>query len=220
MTTRLRFGLLLLALCAFAPLAKAIPVSQKEFDLVLKRSPDATRGATLYETCAACHGERGGGLDDGSVPAIAGQPFAVLAKQLVDFRHGVRSDPHMQHFSDTRHLAYSQDVADVALYVSRLPPRVSGDDISAEIKSQGAKLYTRACKRCHGATAEGNGDELAPRLAGQHADYIVRQLHDAVDGKRPAMTRTHAALLSGVPREQVAALATFLSSTGSGTTRD
>ena len=53
-------------------------------------TPNAAHGATLFETCAACHGRDGLGTSDGTVPAIAGQHGSVLLKQLVDFRHNQR----------------------------------------------------------------------------------------------------------------------------------
>lgn len=220
MNRYMKCAALALLLGAMAPWAGAVPVAQKELDLVLKRTPDATRGARLYETCSACHGPNAQGVSDGTVPTIAGESYTVLAKQLVDFRAGVRPDPRMQHFSDTQHLAYSQDIADVSLYVSRLPPRSSHGDAAAEVRERGAALYARTCQRCHGAAAQGKEDELAPRLAGQHADYIVRQLRYAVDGTRPLMTPTHSKALKEISQGDVAAVAAFLSSMGSAPSHD
>ena len=36
------------------------------------------------------------------------------------------------------------------------------------------QLYDKSCASCHGN--DGHGTDALPRLAGQHADYIVRQL--------------------------------------------
>ncbi|HEY8507003.1 MAG TPA: c-type cytochrome [Steroidobacteraceae bacterium] len=98
-------------LVVWAAAAYATPRAQREFDYVLRRTPDPTNGAEIYQTCAACHGVDGSGTSDGAVPAVAGQAFTVIAKQLVDFRVGARVDERMAHFTDVRHLAYSQDIS-------------------------------------------------------------------------------------------------------------
>jgi cytochrome c553 len=213
--TRIRFSMHLV--CGLAALAAtwgdaSAATKSRELDLVLARTPDPSHGAKLYETCAACHGTRGEGLSDGSVPAIAGQSFTVVAKQLVDFRSGRRSNRRMQHFADTTHLSYSQEVADVAAYVSQLAPRappVPGVDAGAP---RGSIVYIRKCERCHGAMAEGIEAGLAPRLAGQHTEYLVRQLTDAAAGVRPAMKQAHAGIIDSLSPDDIAAVAASLSS--------
>jgi cytochrome c553 len=196
--------------------AAAVPVAQREFDWVLKRTPDARKGAKLYDTCAACHGRQGEGVSDGTVPAIGGQHFTVLAKQLVDFRTGFRADPRMKHFSDGRFLAYSQDIADVATYISQLPapdPKVPTPNATS---LRGAQRYQQLCARCHGAAAEGKADTLAPRLAAQHSAYLIRQLEDANSGYRQPMEEAHIHLLKGLSTEEVAEIAGFVSALKTG----
>jgi cytochrome c oxidase subunit 2 len=206
---RIAYGLVLVA-----PVLHVVWAAGESRDLaaVLDRTPDLVHGAKLYETCAACHGTQGQGASDGSVPAVAGQPFSVVAKQLVAFRTGDRADPRMQHFANTMHLSYSQEVADVAAYVSRLTPLTtpaSGSDNAGG--SRGAIIYIRKCERCHGALAEGNEAGFAPRLAGQHAGYLARQLSAGVD-VRPALKEAHKGVADALSREDIAALAATLSS--------
>ncbi|MEJ1961668.1 MAG: c-type cytochrome [Gammaproteobacteria bacterium] len=190
----------------------AVPVAQQEFGFVLKRTPDAAHGAVLYETCAACHGKNGAGVNDGTVPALAGQSFNVIAKQLVDFRAGVRGDARMAHFSDTRHLAFSQHIADVAAYIAALPSPARNAVPDGQDPKRGQPVYARLCARCHGASAEGNENTLAPRLASQHFDYLIRQLDDATQGRRSTMESSHTSLVSSLPREDITAVAAFLTS--------
>jgi len=181
----------------------------RELDAVLGRVADPEHGKQLYESCAACHQRNGQGIANGTVPAIAGQPFAVIAKQLTDFRHGTRLDPLMQHFTDTTHLSYSQEIADVASYISRMPPRVGAADPAAS-GGHGTMIYERKCERCHGPVAEGNDAGFAPRLAGQHADYLIRQLtYEA--SIRPALKDAHAGIDSNLSRDDIAVLARTLS---------
>lgn len=189
---------------------RAVPVAERELDWVLKRTPDPAKGAKLYETCLACHGVAGEGVADGTVPAIGGQHFTVLAKQLVDFRSGWRPDPRMKHFSDVRFLAYSQDIADVATYISRLSGRNPKPEPAGTDSARGAMLYARNCARCHGDQAEGNPDELTPRLASQHAEYLSRQLEDAAAQWRKPLAEAHGRL-SKMSAADTAAVLTFVS---------
>jgi cytochrome c553 len=206
-------SLLLIVSAATAMVSSAWPASPSvDLARVLARPPDVANGAKLYETCAACHGTQGQGVGDGTVPAIAGQPVSVIAKQLVDFRTGKRVDPRMQHFADTTHLSYSQEVADVAAYVSRLePPTSSAASDTDAGGGRGAALYIRRCERCHGAMAEGNDAGFAPRLANQHADYLKRQLSEGAD-TRPAMKTAHASVADALTSDNIAVLAATLSS--------
>jgi cytochrome c oxidase subunit 2 len=192
----------------FAGTVCAQPGSQ-ELNAVLSRAGDVEHGKKLYETCVACHGARGEGVADGTVPAIAAQPVAVLAKQLTDFRRGARLDPRMQHFSDTTHLSYSQEIADVASYISKMPPRVGVAQPSAT-DGRGAMIYERKCERCHGSGAEGSDVGFAPRLAGQHAEYLIRQLTND-KSVRPALKDAHAGTAASLSRDEIAALAKTLS---------
>jgi cytochrome c553 len=203
-------SLLAIALLAASAAALAVPVTKREFDQVLKRTPDATNGERLYETCAACHGANGEGVSDGSVPSLAGQSFAVIAKQIVDFRVGQRTDPRMVHFTNTRHLAYSQHVADVAAYIAAFPQPSAK---TAPPAGRGAMLYVRACERCHGPTGAGGEDTLVPRVSGQHYEYLLRQLDDALSGRRPTLVESHAALVRSLSRDDLGSIAAHLAST-------
>jgi len=51
---------------------------------------DATRGATLYTTCAACHGSRGEGNAALQAPKLAGQSDWYLVRQLDKYLSGAR----------------------------------------------------------------------------------------------------------------------------------
>jgi cytochrome c553 len=154
----------------------------------------------------------GEGASDGTVPVLAGQPYTVIAKQIVDFRAGVRGDPRMAHFTDRRHLAFSQPIADVAMYIARLPAPRAKVPPASESVVHGAMLYARACERCHGVSAEGKEDTLAPRLASQHFGYVLQQLNDAAEGRRPPMAETHTNLVRDLRSGDLKAVAAFLTS--------
>lgn len=179
-----------LLLCAAS--AVAVQAQQREIDYVQGLKPDPVRGARSYETCAACHGRKGEGVSDGTVPAIGGQHYMVLVKQLADFRADVRTDLRMKHFSDTSHLAYSQEIADVASYIASLPVNPPSAAIPGAAVARGMNVYARQCERCHGPSGEGDAEGFVPRIAAQHAAYLQRQLQEARVGRRESMVRSHA----------------------------
>lgn len=194
--------------------AHGASIAQQEYDSVLRSKPDLVHGETLFETCAACHGTKGAGVSDGTVPAIAAQHFRVLARELVDYRHDERWDQRMEHFTDEHHLSGAQDIADVAAYISSLPATRSLGRGSGEYLVNGAQVYSRQCASCHGAAAEGDNRQGYPRLAGQHYEYLLRQLHDAVEGRRPNFSRAHIRLLEHLERADFVGVADYLSRLG------
>jgi cytochrome c553 len=188
--------------------------AQRQYDEVLKCKPDMVHGKELFETCAACHGTDGSGTPDGNVPAIAGQHLRVIARELVDYRHDKRWDERMQHFSDKHHLSGAQEIADVAAYISDLQPTLTLRSGRGENLDRGADLYARLCASCHGAAAEGANLKRYPRLAGQHYEYLLRQMHDAVEGRRPNLARAHVSMLARFEPPDFVAVADYLSRLG------
>jgi cytochrome c553 len=183
--------------------------ARSELQAALRATPDPEHGETLFAQCVACHGDQGQGLPDGSTPRIAGQHFRVLVKQLVDFRYGKRWDFRMEQRANT-HLGAFQDIADVASFLSRLPRRNKVGGIDGEVLAQGANLYGVNCASCHGARGEGDGTESVPMLAGQHPGYLLRQMYDSVDGRRPSLAQLHAKRIKPLDFEQLRAIADFL----------
>src|SRR6185369_13904954 len=135
---------------------------------------------------------KGEGATDGTVPAIAGQSYTVVAKQIVDFRAGTRSDPRMEHFTNRQHLSFSQPIADVSMYIASLPPPAPKAAPPGTSTDRGAMAYARTCARCHGELGEGKEDTLAPRLAGQHYSYLLSQLDAATSATRKTLVESHA----------------------------
>jgi cytochrome c553 len=194
--------------------AQGASVAQQEYESVLRSQADLLHGAQLFETCAACHGTNGAGVSDGTVPAIAAQHFRVLARALVDYRHDQRWDERMEHFTDEHHLSGAADVADVAAYISRLPATHSSGRGNGEYLANGTRVYSRQCASCHGVAAEGNNQRGYPRLAGQHYAYLLRQLHDGVEGRRPGFPAEHVRLLKRLERADLVGVADYLSRLG------
>lgn len=195
-------------------LAVAASTAQKEYADALKATPDAVNGEALFDHCASCHGADGGGETNGATPRIAGQHFRVLVKQLVDFRSGKRWDFLMEGAAEQHHLTGPQDIADVAAYVNGLTRPMARGIGSGEFVEEGSLIYSKQCASCHGAAAEGNAERAVPRLAGQHYGYLMRQMYDAVDGRRPALPRLHSQRIAPLDFEQVRAVSDYLARIG------
>lgn len=174
------------------------------------QATDSTDGAALYATCAACHGKDGGGLQDGTVPAIGGQPAAVVFKALEDFRAARRTDLRMQHFADDEHLAGRVALQAVAAYVATLQRTTPVAQGSGKRLDVGQREFTRACAACHGASGAAVAARGIPALAGQHATYLERKLRESsLPGSN--LARSHGVIVSRLAEGQGAAIADWLS---------
>ena len=196
-------------------LALGAGTASSDYKAAINSKPDPINGEALFEYCTSCHGPDGSGDVSGSIPRIAGQHYRVLVRQIVDFRYGKRWDVRMEGIA-AKHtlLATSQDIADVADFVSRLDrdgSRGVGDGLYVE---KGAAIYAQQCASCHGADAEGDGDKGIPRLSGQHAAYLARQIYDAVDARRLPLAETHRKRFVPLDFEQVLGLTDYLSRIG------
>ena len=135
----------------------------------------------MVHVCSSCHGFRGRSVSP-TFPRLAGQQKDYLEAQLKAFRDHKRADPHAKTYmwGMAAHLSDGV-IAGIADYYSKQPPEPGEPDNSPQAVA-GHKIFTAgipaesvpACAACHGAHAEGNS--VIPRLAGQHRDYIERQL--------------------------------------------
>ena len=185
--------------------------TKEEMREVFLAQGSAARGAKLFEVCTACHGRDGNGKADGGIPVIAQQHQRVIAKQLVDFRHAERWDLQMEDVAARHKLGPARDLADIAAYVSTLPRGASTGTGDGKQLTLGAQTYARDCAGCHGLEGEGNGVTLVPRVAGQHYRYLLRQLHDTLEERRPNMPPPHLQLLSPYGVDELTGIADHLS---------
>lgn len=146
-------------------------------------TPDAQKAnlQKTIETCAACHGLNGRSISP-TFPNLAAQTAPYIELQLHAFKDQTRADPDAQAYMWG--MASQLDdvsIGGLAAYFSKQSP-MAGRTGNAALLVQGKQLFTEGvpsrqippCASCHGATAQGNGP--FPRLAGQHAPYLLKQL--------------------------------------------
>ena len=152
-------------------------------DLGTGASTDAQK-ATVQKsvgTCAACHGLNGRSISP-TFPNLAAQTAPYIELQLHAFKDQTRADPDAQAYMwGMASQLDSASISGLATYFSKQTP-MEGRSGNPALIAQGKQLFTEGvpsrqippCASCHGAKAEGNGP--FPRLAGQHAPYLLRQL--------------------------------------------
>lgn len=149
----------------------------------------ALQGDGVGAPCVACHGPDGAGVDEAGFPRLPGLPAEYIAKQIRDYKSGVRNNPIMQ--ANLSSLS-EQQIVDVAAYYAGMPtPVMPVKSVPEQTLALGEKLVTQgdwsrhlpACESCHGPGSAGV-DANFPGIAGQHATYIRQQLEAWRQGVR------------------------------------
>lgn len=134
--------------------------------------------AMADQVCSLCHGLTGESVSP-MFPKLAGQQKEYLKLQLSDFKLHTRSDKSgAQYMGGLTHLTDTQ-IAELADYFSNQSPMRADAETS---DARGESIFRNGipesgvaqCSACHGAGGEGKG--AVPRLAGQHADYVISQM--------------------------------------------
>ncbi len=200
---------------ALPTLCGAAPKAQRAYADALAATSDSERGAELYAHCVSCHGSDGTGTLDGSIPRLAGQHYRVLIRQLIDFRYGKRWDFRMEEVASDRHaLVGAQDIADVAAHLAGLTQSAANGMGDGTQLARGATVYGGHCQSCHGIHGEGDAARAIPKIGGQHAGYLMRQIYDSVDGRRIPLATTHRKRFLALDFEDVRGLCDFIARAG------
>jgi cytochrome c553 len=140
---------------------------------------DIAAGEKKAESCVVCHGPSGNS-SNAAFPILAGQTFRYLYLQLKDFNEGRRNDPLMT--PQTENLS-RQDMLDLAEYFAAQKQKPNGFKADDEKAARGKRKADEVlCSMCHLGGFSGQND--IPRMAGQHFDYVVKQLKDFKTRKR------------------------------------
>jgi cytochrome c553 len=131
--------------------------------------------------CGTCHGTQGNNTNP-KFPLLAGQNASYLTAQLKAFHSQTRGDPDAIGYmwGMASELDDGTISALAAYYAAKKPDVTVG--ASPVTLARGREIYEHgipahgvpACSTCHGADAHGVAD--FPRLAGQHSQYILKQL--------------------------------------------
>lgn len=147
---------------------------------------DAAAGQAKTAVCGACHSPDGNSLAP-NFPKLAGQGERYLLKQLNDIKSGNRQVVEMTglltNLSD-------QDLADIAAYYASQTGSIGQAD--PKLVERGEALFRGgnleagmpACTGCHSPNGAGNDFAGFPKLNGQHATYVAKQLTDFREGNR------------------------------------
>lgn len=174
-----------------------------------------TAAQLATEVCSSCHGPGGRSISP-AFPNLAGQQADYVVNQLKAFRAHTRGEPAAHDFmwGMARGLD-NQSIAALAKYFASQQP-APGKPSDTSLMATGKELFDHgvpakqipACSTCHGADAAGNGE--FPRLAGQHADYVTKQLFliQAALRNVPAMH----GVIKDLDANQIAAVAAYVQS--------
>jgi cytochrome c553 len=131
------------------------------------------------EVCVACHGPAGKSTQP-QFPILAGQTSRYLYLQLRDYQEGRRSHEMMSPIvvGMTR-----DEMRELADYFSRqTAPRQAFQPVAEKARLGKQKAEETLCTMCHLGGFLGQNE--IPRVAGQHYEYIVKQLTDFKTRKR------------------------------------
>lgn len=98
-------------------------------------------------------------------------------------------------------------VASLAALLWAAPACAAGDD--AQTIARAEKIVHAKCFICHGIEGE-TSSQAFPRLAGQHKQYVARQLADFQSGRRKSSTMQP--MVDGLTAEDFAALGVYFES--------
>jgi cytochrome c553 len=97
-------------------------------------------------------------------------------------------------------------VTGAAAFAARKADRELKTAVAAKPNVLAGATHFETCLACHGSNAS-----HVPRIAHQHSLYIVRQMQDSADGRRPNMNGRHATLARSMSFEEFQVIADYLS---------
>ena len=180
--------------------------------------PGAARLAArvAVTTCGACHGAKGISQQP-KYPRLAGQNAGYLTAQLKAFRAQTRGDADAVGYMWGMAAPLDDATIDaLSAYYAAQPAGAGRPAKEAALVAAGQKIYedgvasvgVPACAACHGPDAHGLGD--FPRLAGQHAQYILKQL-DSFQSNMRNVAVMHG-VAEGLRLDEMRAVAAYLES--------
>jgi cytochrome c553 len=167
---------LAIAICAFGVGCSSIEHSR---DLA---NPSVSSITLAQQVCSLCHGIDGNSVSP-NFPRLAGQSPEYLVSQLMKFKAHQRLDPPgFEYMWGLSRSLTDEQIKGLAEYFSKQAP-VANEAVDPQQMASGKAIFENGvpakeaapCIACHGPNAQGLA--TFPRLAGQHQDYLVKQLH-------------------------------------------
>jgi cytochrome c553 len=147
------------------------------------RAADAAADALrkTVETCGTCHGVNGRSVSP-TFPNLAAQLAPYIELQLKSFKDQSRADPDAQAYMWGMASQLSDSMITALAGYFAAQPAAPGKAGNSALIAQGKHVFEEGvparqippCASCHGA--HGEGLAMFPRLAGQHAPYLLKQL--------------------------------------------
>ncbi len=139
------------------------------------QSADISAGKQKSQMCQGCHGINGNS-NNATWPILAGQSADYIVKQLTNFKSGKRKGAVMNSMAAS---LSDSDIKNLAAFFATQKGKSAGGD--PELAKKG-KEKVAMCLGCHGNQAQGRGQ--FPKLAGQHPQYLAKQLTAFKEGTR------------------------------------
>ena len=125
------------------------------------------------EACIACHGPNGNSTNP-AYPILAGQTWRYTYIQLKDFKEGRRNDPVMSPM--VADLSREDMIALGNFFAAQKPAPIAFKADGARVVA-GRKIADAVlCPMCHLGGFVGQNE--IPKVAGQHPEYVRKQLAD------------------------------------------
>lgn len=144
-------------------------------------NPAVSAEVTAKQVCSTCHGMSGNAASP-NFPRLAGQRAAYLEEQLKNFRDKHRTDKEGQQYMwGLSSKMNDEQIKGLAEYFSKQVPEPNATAPTPSLV-EGRSIFESgipdkgipACSSCHGQNGEGIA--TFPRLAGQHQNYVIKQL--------------------------------------------
>jgi cytochrome c553 len=167
------------------------------------------------ESCGTCHGVNGRSVSP-TFPNLAAQQAPYIELQLKAFKDQTRADPDAQAYMWGMASQLSDTMISALGAYFAAQPAAPGRGGNTALIAQGKHVFEEGvparqippCASCHGAHAEGLA--MFPRLAGQHAPYLLKQLLVIQSALRTAPVMH--GVIKELSKEQMQAVVAYLES--------
>lgn len=169
-------------------------------------------GRSIYQAqCTACHGNGALGDPRRSIPALAGQRFAYIVRQLANFAGEERENDSMHRVTSRLGVGAPQAWADLAGYLSCMPPNRAAETGDGTHLALGRGIFHEQCASCHQQDARGDEDGLIPALTGQHYSYLMGQMRQLAADRRHNVDEDLLRFLRSFDEPEIQGVADYLS---------